>query len=569
MSAFLSATALALLAAFAALGLVERRRRAAVTALAKSRAATEKLRDDVWRLEAAAEARDRAEAANEAKSRFLANVSHEVRTPLAGIIGTAELLAALPLDAEATSYVGAIRTSGTALSSLIDEILDFSRIEAGKLELADETFDPVALVEGVVELLSPRAHGQGLSIACIVAPDASASLRGDPSRLRQILLNLAGNAIKFTRTGGVGIRVSRNADGVLRFAVSDSGSGIAREHQRAIFAEFERGAASNADAPGGVGLGLAISRVLAERMSGTLALEHSSSSGSTFVLTVPLAGAGDAGPPSPQLVPVSSRVLLVANAAFEAEFLAERLANAGATARLAGSEDAARDALRDESFDIAIVDCAMGEDFAGQIAQAARDAGVTRSFVLLAPFERRALSPATWRAFDGWLIKPVRERSLRRSLEPQAMLVPRAEGERDPARALDGCHILLAEDDDVNALIATRALQRAGADVTRAGDGRDAIDALEEGVGRFDAALMDIRMPTLDGHAAARLLRSHPTRALRRLPLIALSANAFAEDRRAALAAGFDTFLTKPVPLDQLTQAVADCIAARTGRYAA
>ena len=568
MSILVLAAAFVSLVMLTALALVERRRRATLADLTVAREAAATLRDNIWRLEAAAAARDRAEAANEAKSRFLATVSHEVRTPLAGIIGTAELLAALPLDAEATSYVGAIRTCGTALSSLIDEILDFSRIEAGKLELADETFDPVALVEGVVELLSPRAHGQGLSIACLIAPQAARPMRGDPARVRQILLNLAGNAIKFTREGGVGIRVSQTGDGRVRFAVSDTGPGIASEHRRAIFAEFERGDAS--DASGGVGLGLAISRGLTERMDGTLSLEHTSAAGSTFVLSLPLrpddaAGLAQAAP----ILEGSKHVLLLAAAAFEADFLAERLRQYGVQVELVATEDRALEKLRSSPFDLAIVDCAVGEAPAGRIAQAAHDMNVPRTFVLLAPFERRALAPATWRAFDGWLIKPVREQSLRRCFQPRSLPAARAESHHDAEHILEGSRVLLAEDDDVNALIATRALQRAGAQVTRVCDGRDAIDALERGGSRFDAVLMDIRMPTLDGHATARLLRSHPSHALRHLPLVALSANAFAEDRHAALAAGFDMFLTKPVPLEQLTRAVADCIEARANLRAA
>ena len=568
MSLLLIAAALVCLASLTALAFVERRQRATLADLAAAQEAAGTLRDTIWRLEAAAAARDRAEAANEAKSRFLATVSHEVRTPLAGIIGTAELLAALPLDAEATSYVSAIRTCGTALSSLMDEILDFSRIEAGKLEVADEIFDPVALVEGVVELLSPRAHGQGLSIACLVEPDAAMPMRGDPARVRQILLNLAGNAIKFTREGGVGIRVSRSSDGRVRFAVSDTGPGIASEHRRAIFAEFERGNAS--DASGGVGLGLAISRGLTERMGGTLSLEATSQSGSTFALFLPLRPADAAG--TEHATPIfegSKRVLLLAAAAFEADFLGERLRQYGAGVELVATEDGALKKLASSSFDLAIIDCAIGEASAGRVAQAAHDRGGSRTFVLLAPFERRAMAPATWRAFDGWLIKPVREQSLRNCLTSRPLPAARTENHRDTERSLSGSHILLAEDDDVNALIATRALERAGAQVTRVGDGRDALDALERCDNRFEAVLMDIRMPTLDGHATARLLRSHPSRALRHLPLVALSANAFAEDRRAALAAGFDMFLTKPVPLEQLTRAVADCIAARAGRQAA
>ena len=248
------ALAIAFGLALFALSLVERRRRSEARASAQAVHDADTLRDDIWRLEAAAAARDRAEAASEAKSRFLATVSHEIRTPLAGIIGTAELLATLPLGAEAASYVGAIRTSGAALRSLIDEILDFSRIEAGRFELAHETFELRPLVEGVIELLAPRAQGKGLAIASFIAPDVPQTLQGDPARLRQILLNLAGNAIKFTDGGGVGLRTVA-ADGVVRFVVSDTGCGVPWERRHAIFEEFEQAGPVGARTQGGTGAG--------------------------------------------------------------------------------------------------------------------------------------------------------------------------------------------------------------------------------------------------------------------------------------------------------------------------
>ena len=311
------ALALSLILALVALAFVERRRRAEARSFAAAVQTADGLRDDVWRLEAAAAARDRAEAANEAKSRFLATVSHEIRTPLAGIIGTAELLTTLPLGAEAASYVGAIRTSGAALRSLIDEILDFSRIEAGRFELADETFELLPLVEGVIELLAPRAHDQGLAIASLPAPDIPRTLRGDPARLRQILLNLAGNAIKFTTKGGVGLRVIVR-DGEVRFIVSDTGPGVASDRRHAIFEEFEQGDHSATRAHGGAGLGLAISRAIAHRMGGALTLDDSSPDGSTFTLALPCATRSEAALDTARRD--QRNILLVGDAPFETPF---------------------------------------------------------------------------------------------------------------------------------------------------------------------------------------------------------------------------------------------------------
>jgi signal transduction histidine kinase len=249
----------------------------------------DRLHDEVWELREAASARERAEAANEAKSRFLAGVTHEVRTPLNGILGMAELLAGTRIDAEQQTYVQAIRSSGSALASLIDEILDFSKIEAGKVELAEESFDLTAVVEGVTELLAPRAQGKSLEIASMIAADVPRRVVGDPVRLRQILLNLAGNAVKFTETGGVGVRVSCTDAGLVQFDIIDTGPGVPAERRTAIFEDFEQADESTARLHGGTGLGLAISKRLTERMGGALTLAPAAGGqGSHFSVILPL-----------------------------------------------------------------------------------------------------------------------------------------------------------------------------------------------------------------------------------------------------------------------------------------
>ncbi len=529
--------------------------------------AHERLQDEVWELKSAANALDKAEAANEAKSRFLATVSHEVRTPLNGILGMADLLASTPLTAEQASYLDAIRVSGASLSSLINEILDFSKIEAGKIELKPAPFDLLAMVEGVAELLAPRAQGKGIEIASWIDPGLPRTVIGDSARLRQILINLAGNAVKFTESGGVGLRVTRQPDGVVRFLVADTGPGIPFERRQAIFQDFEQADGSASRQHEGTGLGLAISRRLVALMGGELRLEQAGSEGSIFAFAIVMKAAPAAATLDAKKGLNGKRALIVAASPFGGPFLGERLAEFGVEVFRAHGEAAALDALRrfgGAPPDLVIVDCALGQPVAHRLAGAAREAGVSKSLVLFSPFERRAFGEAIVQDFDGWLVKPVRLESLYTRLNPKIIASIGAGGASRTLptdRPLAGRRVLLAEDNDVNALLVERHLRRLGADVARAHDGVEAVEmvraALQGQCERYDAVLMDIRMPRLDGLAAARLVRADETRAgAEPMRMIALTANAFDEDRKAAIEAGLDDFLTKPVDLQAIASAI-------------
>lgn len=518
--------------------------------------------------DALVEARSRAEAASEAKSRFLATVSHEFRTPLNGILGMADLLADTGLDAEQSTYAQALRTSGEALLALVDDILDFAKVEAGRVELSREPVDIVQLTETVTELMAPRAQAKGIELAAHIAPELPATLLGDRDRLRQILLNLVGNAVKFTASGGVGVSL-RKAGGAIEILVADTGPGIPHDRLETIFAEFEQLDHGPGAARAGTGLGLAIVRRLVQAMGGEVGAENRSGGGACFRVLLPLAAAPGglvtAIPHWPR-----RQVLVVSPAPFAAGFLAETIRATGACAIVATTQEAARANLAAQGFDAVLVDHAIGDVPAKDLARLAKEAGVRSRLILLSPLGRRHFGAPRSHGFSGFLIKPVRARSLYERLDPPvpSPAAPAPDEAGANAAVVPALHVLVAEDNDINALLLTRTLERLGSTSVRARDGAEALALIEASrrgqARRFDLALFDIRMPGMSGLDCARAVRAAEAEGHggERLPIIAVTANVSGPDREAALAAGMDDCLAKPLERPALMRLL-ECLSMR------
>ncbi|WP_420549036.1 response regulator [Curvivirga sp.] len=503
------------------------------------------------------------ESATEAKSDFMATMSHEMRTPLNGVLGLLGLLLDGELEAEQRGYVLTARESAEVLLHLIEDILDYSKIEAGKLEIESTEFSISELVGGVCDMLAPKAYEKGIEIGWDVDPAVPDNLRGDPGRLRQILLNLAGNAVKFTERGGVAVEMAlasdQGGDIFLSGQISDTGIGIPYESQDSMFGEFNQLDASFSRRFGGSGLGLAITRRLVEAMGGSIRVSSEPDHGSVFSFSVKMKKTHEMNLPIQPVQPDEKLTLLLWSVeGLYADLLIRSLRNMGHEVVMAQTDNELLALVSKSQVDVVLLDCKIGDDTGKNLARTLFDVNKDVDLYVLhatknAELDQELLAGGFVKSFIQKPINPPQLSQILTGAGPLVMQPTAIEEETNEGLVGEGYRLLLVEDSPTNRMVASVLLRRAGYKVDWVIDGVEAVEAVQKST--YDLVLMDISMPNMDGEEATKIIRNLGGDHIK-LPIIALTAHAMPGDQERFLAAGMNGYLTKPLEAKKMLEMI-------------